>query len=148
MKCLMELDKYEISWSEKLAYLTWRFLDEQQIGCPVSHKFEDGWYIREMCIPKETLFIGRPHRYGHRCELVSGKLLHIEEYIKRVIYAPFEMTTKPGYQMALYAMQDVVGRTYHLDTGVRDVEKLEADIFHPLNELKTLGSQVAQRLFP
>lgn len=142
----MELDRAPISWPEKLAYLTWTFLKEEQREAPLTHTFRDGWYTREMFIPKETLFIGRPHRHGHRCELVSGKVLHITEESKRIVTAPFEMTTVPGYQTVLFTMTDVIGRTYHPDSGERDIEMLEREIFHPLDEMRHLGRAIEQKL--
>jgi hypothetical protein len=100
-----------------------------------------------MFIPGETLFLGRPHTYGHKCELVSGKVLHITEDAKRIIEAPFSLHTTPGYQMVLYTMSDVVGRTYHPNpTEERDTQKLEDDIFGSVEDLKKLGALVAGRI--
>ena len=146
MKCLMELDHFPLTWEEKLAYLTFKFLKEDQTGCPLVHLFEDGHYIREMRIPAETLFIGRPHVFGHRVDLVEGKILHIEEHQKVVRYAPFSVHTVPGYQAVFYTMSDIVGRTYHPDDGERDTDVLENRYFEPVEKLKTLGAQVRARI--
>jgi hypothetical protein len=146
MKCLLELDRFPLTWEDKLAYLTFKFASNEQTLCPVTHTFKNGWYVREMFIPKETLFIGRKHRHGHRCELVSGNILHVTEFAKRHLEAPFEFTTTPGYQMVLYAKTDVVGRTYHPDTGERDTDALERDIFEPVEDLIEAGSKVRQRI--
>lgn len=158
MKCLMELDspRFNLTWKEKLAYLGFKFSAQSEDGvkCPVKHSFEDGMYVREMFIPKETLFIGRPHLNGHRCELVSGKILLITEDAKTHMEAPAELWSKPGYMMCLYSKTDVVGRTYHplqdlaLPEGwASDVEgKLEPQIFGPIEELVALGEQVRKKI--
>lgn len=157
MKCLMELDspRFGLTWTEKLAYLGFKFAgaseDPQRIT--LKHIFEPGMYIREMHIPAEMLFIGRPHLQGHRCELVSGKILMINEDAKTHMEAPAELWSKPGYMMCLYSKTDVVGRTYHpLDGLTLDddntliSDQLEKQIFGPIDELLALGEQVRQKI--
>src|SRR5581483_7690615 len=60
-----------------ITYLMREFLKHPQIPCPVEHLFGGGKYIREMRIPRGTLFIGRPHRHGHPIQLISGELIWI-----------------------------------------------------------------------
>lgn len=154
----MELDsaRFDLSWKEKLAYLGYKFAavseDPTRIG--LRHLVEDGVYIREMTIPAETLFIGRPHLIGHRCELVSGKILMIAEEAKTHMEAPTELHSKPGYMMCLYTKTDVVGRTYHPlgalnvppDTDDAWTQGLESQIFGPIDELVALGEKVRQKI--
>lgn len=142
------LDKLPtLSWHEKVAYLTYRFLDLQQETCPVTHIFEPGKYIREMTIPKGTLFLGRAHRWGHECQLVSGEVMHITPDQKVHRKAPFSVTTIPGYHMVFLALTDVVGRTIHPNpTGSRDTEALEKQIFESVESLKQLGAEVNKQV--
>ena len=139
-----------LTWPEKVAYLAARFQGITDMGkddCPVTHSFVPGFYVREMLIPADTLFIGRAHRHGHRCELVSGSIVHIAEDGEVVRDAPFEVTTQPGYQMVLRALTDVIGRTYHPNpTESRDLTALEADAFHPAEEVFSLGRDVERRV--
>ena len=149
MKCsLMELDRRpELSWAEKLAYLTYQFYSETQISCPVEHIFTPGFYIREMRIPAHTLFIGRPHRHGHLVMLVEGKVLWIDEHFKKTVTAPFEVKTSVGYQAVFLALTDVVGKTIHPNpTDSKDVEALELEAFHPVQELLKTGETLFKRL--
>jgi hypothetical protein len=146
MKCALEVDRLPISWEEKLAYLTIHFLEEEQKECPLKHSFDEDMYVREIFIPKETLFIGRPHRHGHQCELVSGKVLHITPEYKHVVEAPFSMMSTPKYQMVLYTMTDIVGRNYYPAGKTRDVQILEDEMFESVESMKALGSQVASRI--
>lgn len=154
MKCLMELDspKFDLTWREKLAYLGFKFSAASE-GARVTlkHIFEPGMYIREMTIPAEMLFIGRPHLLGHRCELVSGRILLISENAKTHMEAPAELVSAPGYMMCLYSKTDVVGRTYHpipvtADPEMLDPALLEEQIFGPIDELVALGEKVRQKI--
>jgi hypothetical protein len=135
-----------LKWNEKLALLTYRFKPVEDTSTPVTHIFEPGMYIREMFIPEGTVFIGRAHRYGHKCELVSGSVRLILESGDIEMDAPHELETSPGFHMVLVALTDVVGRTYHPNpTESRDKGALEAGIFHPIEEMLALGAEVAQQ---
>jgi hypothetical protein len=150
MKCLMELDspKFGLTFKEKLAYLGLKFAEiSAGPACPVEHLFEPGIYIREMRIPAESLFIGRPHTFGHRCELLSGKIMLITEEAKTHMEAPAELWSKPGYMMCLYAKTDVIGRTYHPNPDERrDTAAMEDEIFGSIAHLVELGEQVRAKI--
>ncbi len=150
MKCLMELDRpdFGLTFKEKMAYLGFKFAESSDgPRCPVQHLFEPGVYIREMLIPAETLFIGRPHTFGHRCELVSGKILLITEDAKTHLAAPAELWSKPGYMMCLYAKTEVIGRTYHPNPAERrDTDAMQEEIFGPIADLVALGEQVRAKI--
>lgn len=138
-----------LTWKEKLAYLGHQFskLETAMTDCPVTHHFEPGYYIREMRIPADTLFIGRAHRLGHLCRLIEGSVVHISEQERRTADAPFEMCTTPGYHMVLYTLTDIVGHTIHPNPDEsRDTDALEATIFETSEELKSLGESLHRRL--
>ena len=138
-----------LSWREKIAYLTYKFLQFPQTDCPIKHIFEGRLYIREITIPAQTLFLGRAHTYGHECLLLSGSLIHISpDGTKRTLEAPFSMHTTPGYHMAFYTVTEVIGRTIHPNlTEWLDPQALEADIFEPLDNLKALGAELHEKEF-
>lgn len=137
----------ELSWKEKIAYLTYQFLTMGQTECPVTHQFEQGLYIRDMRIPAGTLFIGRAHRHGHVCQLLEGSVIHIGEFGRTPLKAPFEMMSIPGYHMVLFAVTDVVGRTVHPNLAdSRDTDALERDIFEPVEDMRELGASLQKRL--
>jgi hypothetical protein len=97
-----------------------------------------------MVIPAQTLFLGRAHRLGHRCELVSGSLIQILPDKKILFDKPHEVTTEPGFHMVVFALTDVVGRTYHPNPlGITDTDLLEDSIFEPVADLERLGFQIA-----
>jgi len=136
-----------LTWREKLAYLTVRFLQHGQVELPVLSLFEPGRYIREMRIPRGVLIIGRVHRLGHECQLLEGKVVHITEEARRCVTAPFSLRTQPGYQLVLYTLTDIVGRTVHENPDEeRDLAVLEKRWAEPLEDLISLGREVQAQL--
>lgn len=150
MQCLIELHnlKFGLTFEEKLAYLGFKFAEfSEGPECPVTHLFEPGVYIREMFIPAESMFIGRPHTFGHRCELVSGRIMLVREEGEIHMEAPAELWSKPGFMMCLYAKTDVIGRTYHPNPDeLRDTDAMESEIFGPVAELLALGERVSVKI--
>lgn len=135
-----------MAWAEKLAYLTFRFHQIPQVECALEHSFECGQYIRTIAIPKGTLFIGRIHRVGHGVELLKGSVIHVKEHCRRLVQAPFCMTTSPGDQVCALALTDIVARTVHPAGECADIEKLEELFFETTESLRQRGEQVDQRL--
>ena len=144
---LEALDKYGLTWHQKVAYIGTRMLDVEQAPSPVRHIFEPGWYIREISIPAGVVFIGRPHRFGHRIHMLKGRVRKVEPNGYQLIEPPFEFTTQPGEIMVLETFEDHVGRTYHPNPDeCRDTELMEQVIFHPAEEMKLVGEAVAKRI--
>lgn len=148
MNCLMKVDRaFDLTWEEKLAYLSYRFAEGEQKKCPLYHIFEDGLYIREIRIPAGTLYVGRPHLLGSRVVLLEGKVLWIREDTKQVMEAPAETQTIPGFQMVGLSLSDVVARTFHPNGDeCKDVDKLEARIFGSIEERMALGKSVFEKV--
>lgn len=135
-----------LSWPEKLAYLAFKFHSMPQIECPLEHSFEHENYIRTIAIPKGTLFVGRIHRLGHGVELLSGAVIHVREHCRRLVHAPFSMTTSPGDQVCALALTDITARTVHPAAGCTDIEELERVFFETTQSLCASGEQVEQKL--
>jgi hypothetical protein len=142
MHTLVELNRVPgLTWADKLAYLGYALQNDET--CPIEHIFEKGWYIREITIPAERVFIGRPHTHGHICKLIRGKVMHITEEFRRILEAPFTLVSTAGYQVVIYTYTEVVGRTYHPNPEeLRDTEALEAQIFVPRDTLLAHGKSV------
>jgi hypothetical protein len=141
-----ELTHRQLSWKEKIALVGSEFLQRAQIDCPVEHIFRDGNYIRRMSIPQGTLFIGRPHKIGHRCQLDKGSLIQFTEHGRIERNPGDSVQSTPGYQVILYAVTDVVGSTVHPDSGERDIDKLEDAIFESKQDFAELGMTVRKAL--
>lgn len=137
----------DLTWKEKVAYMTYELLQKPQAECPVEHFFQPGKYIREMRIPAGAVFIGRAHRYGHECRLVSGMCVWVTEEGKRLAEAPVVIHTTPGTHMVLLALTDLIGQTIHPNPHEsRDTQQMEDDIFESVEALKSLGASLHQRL--
>lgn len=136
-----------MAWADKLAYLTFSFHQmEGQVQCPLEHSFEDGLYIRTIAIPKGTFFVGRIHRLGHVVDLLTGSVIHVKEKCRRLVHAPFTLTTSPGDQVCAMTLTDITARTVHPADGCDDIEALEARYFETAQSLIDLGEQVDERL--
>lgn len=146
MHTLVELNRTPgVTWADKLAYLGYVLQNDET--CPVTHSFQPGWYIREIIIPAQRVFIGRPHIHGHICKLVKGKVLHITEEFRRIVEAPYSLVSTAGYQVVLYTYTEVVGRTYHSNPEeLRDTELLESQIFTPTSVLIERGRELVRGL--
>lgn len=139
------LKRTDLSWPEKVGALAVRFKEKGDVLCPVSHRFVPGMYIREMFIPRGTYFIGRAHRVGHKVTLDAGSVRLISEHSENVLQAPTELNTVPYYMMVFEALTDVWGSTYHPNpSNCRDIDKLEADIFHPALDVLSIGHYVLE----
>ena len=137
----------DLTWTEKVAYLTHQFLTLEQTGCALTHRFEQGLYIREIRIPADTMLIGRIHRHGHVCQLLEGALVLIHpEGHREGFDAPSQILTLPGYQMVVYAVTDCLARTVHPNPAEeRDLAVLDADIFESAASTVALGAALHQQ---
>lgn len=96
--------------------------------CPVTHRFTDGMYIREIFIPKGTLLTSMEHKTEHPFVVSMGQIAVISANENKVIYsAPFTGITKPKTRRVLYAIEDTIWITFHV-TDKMDVEEIGADI--------------------
>lgn len=144
---LDQLEKVDLSWSDKLAYLTHKFLTLEQTDCNITHRFEPGLYIREMRMPAGTLFIGRIHRHGHEVQLLSGVVVHLHEGHRIFLDKPVSVQTHPGYQMAAFALTEVTARSIHPNpTDSTDVQELEDEYFGPVQHLIDRGRQIEDEM--
>jgi len=142
------LDRTDMTWREKLAFLAHRFApvtDMAVTDCPVKESFENGEYVREIFIPAGTLFIGRPHKAGHRIVGLIGSVVFRTENGPERFDAPFEMVTKPGSQVAAVALTDHIARSYH-PAPSEDFKACEDAAFEPAESVFELGRLVDQRV--
>lgn len=142
MKALHELNAVPgLTWQDKIAYLAYALHNDEE--CPLTHKFEKGWYIREIFVPAKHIFIGRPHITGHICKLVEGEALLITEEARSYKRAPWQILTQRGFQMVFYTFTDLIGQTCHPNPeGITDVQVLEDRIFEPVQRVLDRGAVV------
>tara|TARA_R110000751_G_C13393596_1_gene436738 strand:+ start:56 stop:475 length:420 start_codon:yes stop_codon:yes gene_type:complete len=96
---------------------------------PVTHKFADQMYIRQMDMKKGQVVVGCIHKHLHVWFLLTGKVTinnngAIEDYI-----APCYTISKPGARRVIYAHEDCIFVNVHKNpSNTRDIKKLEKEI--------------------
>lgn len=140
----------DLAWKDKIDYLAWRMRLDGGKGpeaTPVRHLFLPGRYIREMDLPAGHLFIGRVHRKGHIMLLCEGVVHLITEHSFTVYTGPDAVMSTPGYQTVCQIIRSSRVRTIHPNPGEeRDTEKLEREIFEPVEPALERGKILADRI--
>jgi hypothetical protein len=102
---------------------------------PVSHKFTDQIYLREMKMKAGQIVMGMIHNYDHAWFLMNGTV-SIKTLDQPAINdkdteitkhrAPYYKTSKAGEQRIIYAHADSVFVTIHKNpNNIKDIKKLE-----------------------
>ncbi len=100
---------------------------------PVRHTFADGCYIRELFVPKGTVYVGKLHQHSHPRFLLQGRVLVVTETGGRELCtAPSYLITPAGTKRAGLALEDSVIVTVHANPdNTRDLDLLEAQLIAP-----------------
>ena len=110
---------------EKVQALESVFLQQEQVDCPVVHRFGPGIYIREVHIPAGTLSIGHAQKTTHLNVMLKGRVLMVNaDGSKTELVAPQTFVAEPGRKIG-YILEDMVWQNIYA-TDETDVEKLEA----------------------
>ncbi|SRR5260221_5111805 len=146
MKEIMPLlARTDLAWSDRVAMLAYQLSQPSGEEIEVKHSFRSVWYIREMRIPADTYFIGRPHIEGHILKLLNGRAAMIYEGRPQVFVAPAVVYTKPEFQAVAYTYTDVLVQTWHLNPdNCRDLEALENSFFGPAEPVLARGKELSQ----
>lgn len=84
--------------------------------CPLTHKFCDGMYVREIFIPSGMLLTGKIHKHDHPNFLLMGTVSMITENGGVVqMSAPQALISPKGCKRAIYTHTDVRWVTVHLN---------------------------------
>ena len=107
--------------------------DEMNEKCPLTHRFADGVYAREIFLPAGTIIVGKIHRFGHLNILTKGKCIVQTEFGIERLEAPCTFISKPGTKRVVGVIEDTVWTTLH---GVKpdeydDIPKIEDRIICP-----------------
>lgn len=99
-------------------------LTHDQVGCPVTHYFGPGIYIRELRLRAGVIAIGHRQKYQHMNVLLQGRVLMLQNDGSVVeLSAPMTFVGEPGRKMG-YVLEDVVWQNMYA-TDVRDIPTLE-----------------------
>lgn len=97
-----------------------------QIECQVQHDFSHGIYVRTLEIPKDSLIIGKRHRYETCNILLKGKISIYLDGEDKIVHleAPCIFNSEPGVKKMGYAHEDTLFANVH-PTNERDVDEIE-----------------------
>ena len=111
--------------------------DKECVDFPVKHYKAPGMIGREMFIPKGSIIIGKIHKHAHLNIVSVGHVRVVTEAGQVEIVAPHTFTSEIGARRAVFALEDTIWTTLHLNPNdldpddADDWEKLEAEIIAP-----------------
>lgn len=102
---------------------------EEQVDCPSTHEFQDGFYLRQTFIPANTLVLGRKHRKDSINMLLSGRVVLIMPNGSTVaLTAPESFISPAGEQKVAFTLTDIVcANVFQVESST--VEDAEAEVF-------------------
>lgn len=111
----------------------------EQVDCPLAHNFADGTYVRQMFMPKDTIVIGKRHRYETCNILLLGEVSVFMGRDKPVqkLKAPYVFNSSPYSKKLLYSHTDVIFANVH-PVNTTDLEDIEADVIITEEEFMAL----------
>jgi hypothetical protein len=98
-----------------------------QADIPVTHRFLDGIYIREVFMPRGTIVVGKIHKREHVAIISKGRATVLTEDGLKEIKAPYTFKSQPGVRRALVIHEDMVWTTVHRSDET-DLDRLEEQL--------------------
>ncbi|USD64209.1 hypothetical protein [Vibrio sp. SCSIO 43136] len=95
--------------------------------CPVTHRFADGCYLREILMPKGTLIVGKVHGTQHFNVILKGKCTVFTVDETKEIEAPHTFISEAGVQKVVLCHEDTIWQTLHV-TKSTDLEEIEKEV--------------------
>lgn len=103
-------------------------LQHEQVECPEAHDFAEGVYVRTIMIPKDTLILGKRHRFETCNILLAGEIsiyMGKGKPVKR-LKAPCIFNSAPGVRKLGYTHKDTLFSNIH-PTSKTDLKEIEED---------------------
>lgn len=113
---------------DKLEKLESNLLNEEQVECPLIHRFSEGLYMREIFMPAGTFVVGHEHTTEHFNVILKGRVrVMCDGETVEELAAPYTFVSKAGVRKVLYVVEDTIWQTLH-PTEETDIDKLEATL--------------------
>jgi hypothetical protein len=101
----------------------------EQVHCPSTHEFQDGYYLRQTFIPAGTLVVGRKHRKDTVNMLLSGRVVLIMPSGSTVaLTAPESFISPAGEQKVAFTLTDILCANI-FQAEATTVEAVEDEVF-------------------
>lgn len=98
------------------------------IDCPVTHRFTDGMYVREIFMPAGAFITSKIHNTQHQFFVLKGKATIWIDGVEETIEAPYIGITEPGTRRVLFILEDTIWATSHPNPNNDTLEQLEERI--------------------
>jgi len=102
------------------------------VEMPLTHRFTDGMYIREIFMPAGTILTSKIHKTNHPFVVSKGKCIVYDGNKLETITAPHTGITEPNTRRLLYIEEDTIWTTFHV-TKKTNVDEIEKDIIQEHN---------------
>lgn len=120
---------------ERVERLQDSMLARPQVDCPVTERFIEGLYAREIRIPAGTVLIGAVHKAESIVVLSAGRLELVTEAGVVEISAPHTLVCKPGTKNAALALEDAVWTNFFPTTETDPRKLVELLTYSTADEL-------------
>ena len=124
---LIAPEESQAATQEKVSRLSAAMAEMPQADVPVTHRYLDGIYVREVLMRKGLIVVGKIHKQEHIAIISKGKATVLTEDGLKVIEAPCTFKSPPGVRRALYIHEDMVWTTIHR-TDETDLDAIEAQL--------------------
>ena len=115
IKSFSSVDELEVAMLENF----------DKVDCPLTHRFTEGLYVREIFMPKDTLITSKIHKTQHQYFVLKGKVLVWIDGVEQIIEAPYIGVTEPNTQRVLLVLEDCIWATSHPNPNNESVEEIE-----------------------
>lgn len=123
----MEVKKKELSVNEIIDHAECIIATGEPVEMPLTHRFADGMYIREIFMPAGTILTSKIHKTNHPFVVSKGKCIVYDGNKLETINAPYTGITEPNTRRLLYIEEDTIWTTFHI-TDKTDVDEIEKEI--------------------
>ena len=94
------------------------------VDCPVTHRFTEGMYVREIFMPAGSLITSKIHKTQHTYFVMKGKCIVWIDGVEHLIEAPYIGITEPNTRRVLYILEDCIWATSHPNPENETVEQI------------------------
>jgi len=98
------------------------------IDCPVTNRFTDGMYVREIFMPAGAFITSKIHKTQHQYFILKGKATVWIDGVEQILEAPHIGITEPGTRRVLLVMEDCIWATSHPNPDNETLEQIEERI--------------------
>ncbi len=95
-----------------------------QVDIPKKHYFANGLYAREIDVPKDSLIIGKVHKFSQINVVSKGDISVLTEDGWKRFKAPFTFESPAFVKRAGYAHEDTIWTTF-IATEETDIDKMD-----------------------